>query len=134
MIIHRRGGAPTFEDIGGSIGSIGSNKSIDIDYSSPTVDPIAPLITVRFLNHVDLFVGIDGMNHGPFEMDEVASLPEIHARNFDAKGSAHIIKERSTPEPKKVRLVDEVAKPASTPSDLSIILIEGDSYENSIVN
>lgn len=51
---------------------------VDSDHQTDKIT----ITTIRVLDHVDLFVGIDGRNHGPFERGEVVSLLRIHARNL----------------------------------------------------
>lgn len=43
------------------------------------------LIVVRFLQDIPAFVGIDGETYGPFQADDVATIPEIQAKGLFRK-------------------------------------------------
>lgn len=43
------------------------------------------LIVVRFLREVPAFVGLDGLTYGPFQAEDVATVPEIQARGLFKK-------------------------------------------------
>lgn len=49
------------------------------------------LKAVYLLKSCPAFVGVDGCNYGPYNVDEVVSLPAIHARNLIRKGFARAI-------------------------------------------
>lgn len=49
------------------------------------------LATVRFISGVGKFVGVDGYAYGPFEREDVAFLPTIHAENLIERGAARLI-------------------------------------------
>lgn len=55
------------------------------------------LTILRFLEHVKQFVGCDMRNYGPFSKEDVASIPDVHARNLVAKGCAVVITPRAKP-------------------------------------
>lgn len=50
-----------------------------------------PLMCIRLEESVQLFVGVDGNNYGPFRKGDVANLPEIHAINLVNKKLAIIV-------------------------------------------
>lgn len=49
------------------------------------------LIVVRFLAEVPAFVGLDGLTHGPFQPEDVASIPEGNARGLIARGAVVVV-------------------------------------------
>ncbi len=61
-----------------------SQITTSADYDKSNIDRPTPirLATIRALSHVDQFKGIDGLNYGPFEIEDVVALPRIHARNL----------------------------------------------------
>ncbi len=45
------------------------------------------LIVVRFLHEVPAFSGVDGLVHGPFRPEDVATIPHIHAQGLFKKNA-----------------------------------------------
>jgi DNA replication factor GINS len=54
-------------------------------------------MTVRFVNHTDEFVGTDLRRYGPFEANDVASLPAASAAVLIARGDAVEVYSRQPP-------------------------------------
>jgi hypothetical protein len=83
--------------------AIGKPIDTPIRQSSATIGPhprrdeptrtSTNLVAVRFLREVPAFAGVDGRIHGPFQPEDVASIPEIHAIGLfrkDAIVAVHI--------------------------------------------
>mgnify|MGYP007001889110 CR=1 FL=1 len=49
------------------------------------------LIVVRFIHEVPRFMGVDGVEYGPFKPEDLACIPEIHARGLLKKGAIVIV-------------------------------------------
>lgn len=56
-----------------------------------------PLSTVKALEDIPAFVGVDMKNYGPFTKDSVATMPQENARFLVKKGSAELVQEEEKP-------------------------------------
>jgi hypothetical protein len=75
----------------GSFGSFGSAPSPDAGLvgSAPGSSPgSAPIRVLRFLHAVPAFMGIDMRQYGPFQREDVGTVPTINAKSLVAKGFA----------------------------------------------
>jgi len=55
---------------------------------------------LRFLKPIPAFVGVDDMlTHGPFRVEDVATIPSANAKSLVAKGFAVIVKAETCPSP-----------------------------------
>lgn len=61
-------------------------KEKDEHFKTPPTKP--KLRLVRFLETVPAFMGMDGNRYGPFDPDDLANIPEIHADNLITKNAA----------------------------------------------
>jgi len=62
-----------------------ADESLDSETAKSQPPQIDRLIVVRFLQDIPAFVGIDGETHGPFQAEDVATIPEINARGLFKK-------------------------------------------------
>ena len=53
--------------------------------------------TVRFLKHVDELIGLDLRRYGPFEPEDLASIPSANAYLLVANGEATTVQPRDRP-------------------------------------
>jgi len=62
-----------------------ANRATDSEMAKSNPPQIDRLIVVRFLREVPAFVGLDGLTYGPFQAEDVATVPEIQARGLFKK-------------------------------------------------
>lgn len=62
-----------------------ADESLDSEKAKSQPPQIDRLIVVRFLREVPAFVGLDGLTYGPFQVEDVATIPEINARGLFKK-------------------------------------------------
>jgi len=62
-----------------------ANGATDSEMAKSNPPQIDRLIVVRFLREVPAFVGLDGLTYGPFQAEDVATVPEIQARGLFKK-------------------------------------------------
>ncbi|WP_286857417.1 hypothetical protein [Methanosaeta sp. UBA356] len=62
-----------------------ANGATDSEMAKSNPPQIDRLIVVRFLMEVPAFVGLDGLTYGPFQEEDVASIPELQARGLFMK-------------------------------------------------
>lgn len=75
-----------------------------IDGDSPSCKEVVSQVVskvVRFLQSVPGFIGVDGRKYGPFRIEEVASLPEIHAKNLVSRDLARMVEVGMGPHPRR---------------------------------
>lgn len=63
---------------------------------------------LRFLQPVPAFVGADMRTYGPFQPEDVATVPVIHARNLISSGHAQEINSGIAPRPRRDEAAGEV--------------------------
>ncbi|OPY57593.1 MAG: hypothetical protein A4E49_00020 [Methanosaeta sp. PtaU1.Bin112] len=62
-----------------------ADEALDSEIAKSNPPQNDRLIVVRFLQDIPAFVGIDGETYGPFRAEDVATIPEIHARGLFRK-------------------------------------------------
>lgn len=67
----------------------GKPGKLGTDIENPGKKSVLNLVYI--LREIPKFVGIDELNYGPFRPDDVANIPEVHAKNFVEKGFARTI-------------------------------------------
>lgn len=62
-----------------------ADGALDSENVKSNLPQIDRLIVVRFLRDIPTFMGIDGETYGPFQAEDVATIPEIQARGLFRK-------------------------------------------------
>jgi hypothetical protein len=65
-----------------------ADESLDSEKAKSQPPQIDRLIVVRFLQDTPSFVGIDERTYGPFQAEDIASIPDLQAKGLIEKGVA----------------------------------------------
>ena len=65
-----------------------TDESLDSETAKSQPPQIDRLIVVRFLQDTPSFVGIDERTYGPFQAEDIASIPDLQAKGLIEKGVA----------------------------------------------